>query len=82
MMNTDAVGRPGLPTLTPTLMPRLADGQKLTKVLRDKPRHDLVRQMSTAFSAEDFDSLETTMQKAKERETLSRDYRQAVAEAV
>jgi hypothetical protein len=38
--------------------------------------------MIMAFSAEDFDSLETIMQKAKEIETLSRDYRQAVAEAV
>jgi hypothetical protein len=65
-----------------TLESRLADAQKLTEVLRDKPRHDLVRDMSAAFTAEDFDGLEVIMQRAKEMETHSPDYAKAVAEAV
>jgi hypothetical protein len=70
-----------LPTSTSTLKSRLDDSQKLAKVLRDDCRHDLIRDMSAAFSAEDYEDLETLIQKAKGMEAYSPDYEQAVADA-
>jgi hypothetical protein len=52
----------------------------LAQVLRDKRRQDLVRELSVAFSAEDFSGLEAIMQRAKGMESHSPDYAQVVAE--